>query len=131
MDAAEAKDIVVFLSLKDFYNTSSDWPRGIDFDELVTAIVTMFRDHKALLGWYLSDEAPLAMIPMLAARQRLITSLDPRHITFYMEQQYNTKAADAFGELALNSIIGVDTYPWFNSSLSPDIGGEGRQQVVV
>ena len=127
MDAAEAHRIKVFLSLKDFYNTSSDWPPGVDFDALATAVVMEFRGHPALLGWYLTDEAPVSMMPMVAARRALVASLDPQHITYFMEIEYTSALAEPM-QAFTNAMFGVDTYPWFNSSLSPDIGGEGRQQ---
>ena len=56
LDEAAARDIKVFLSLKDLFDTHN---KGQDNAGIVTTIVTAFRNHKALLGWYLNDECLL------------------------------------------------------------------------
>ena len=59
LDAAAARKIKVFLSLKDLYDMKN---KGVDNAGIVTTIVTAFRNHSALLGWYLNDEYLLRII---------------------------------------------------------------------
>jgi hypothetical protein len=60
LDEAAARDMKVFFSLKDLYDTHN---KGQDNAGIVNTIVTAFRNHKALLGWYLNDECLLWPVP--------------------------------------------------------------------
>ena len=110
---------------------------------LVTALVAEFKSHSALLGWYLSDETPTDLIPMITERQNLVASLDPHHITYFVEEYYTSAGATAFRQgiaAGTSAIFGVDDYPWDgpagafgNSSLnvSVSIGHEGALQQTM
>ena len=77
LDAAAARSIKVFFSLKDLYDTHN---KGADNAGIVAKIVTKFRNHKALLGWYLNDEYKPYYIPQLQARYANVSALDPNHV---------------------------------------------------
>lgn len=51
--------------------------------ELIRAIVQTYRDHPALLGWYLADEPDFQGIPaaVLERAHRFVKNLDPYHPT--------------------------------------------------
>ena len=70
-------------------------------------VVETFRDHPALLAWYLNDELPLTMRPRLEARQRLVSQLDPNHPTWAVLYQVD----DLYGYLHTADVLGTDPYP--------------------
>ena len=82
LDQADDHGVKVFLSLKDLYPMAHKTMPDKDWDALVTTIVTAFKRHKALLGWYLNDEYHVDYIPALAARRTLVSTLDPDHVTY-------------------------------------------------
>ena len=51
-----------------------------------------FRDHPALLAWYLNDELPQTFLPRLEAHQR-VAEEDPNHPTWVVLYQYREVAA--------------------------------------
>ena len=69
--------------------------------------VRKFRNHPALLAWYTNDERPVSDVPKLAARQKLIESIDPDHPTWSVQ--------DVFSEvrhyLGTYDVLGMDPYP--------------------
>jgi hypothetical protein len=67
----------------------------------------MFRDHPALLAWYLNDELPLLMRDRLEARQRRIHQLDPNHPTWSVINELS----DLPGYLNTADVLGTDPYP--------------------
>ncbi len=48
----------------------------------IRQIVNMWKDHPAVLAWYLADEPAPTLIPNLAASRKLINELDPNHPTW-------------------------------------------------
>ena len=70
-------------------------------------MVEAFRDHPALLGWYLNDELPLTMRDRLRARQQLVAQLDPNHPTWAVLYQVD----DLEGYLNTADVLGTDPYP--------------------
>ena len=145
MDAAAAHQMKVILNLKDMYNLTRDMSRVHCDDQctiaLITALVAEFKSHTALLGYYLSDETPTNLIPMITKRQNLVASLDPHHITYFVEEYYTSEGATAFRQgmaSGTSAVFGVDVYPWDgpagtfgNSSVSSSpvsIGHEGVEQ---
>jgi hypothetical protein len=149
MDAAAAHKMKVILNLKDMYNTSMthDMSRIHCDDQCITALITAlvaeFKSHGALLGWYLSDETPTNLIPIITKRQNLVASLDPHHITYFVEEYFTTAGATAFRQgiaAGTSAVFGVDDYPWDgpggtfgNSSVdsSLSIGHEGLEQQAL
>jgi len=67
----------------------------------------MFKNHPALLAWYVNDERPLTMLDRLTARQRLMEELDPDHPTWAVLNQYN----QVISYLPTCDVVGTDPYP--------------------
>jgi hypothetical protein len=127
LDTAEAHGIKVFLSLKDFYDAHN---KGADNEKIVTTIVTAFRGHRALLGYYVNDEYKTDYLPMLEKRARLLATLDPHHVLYSVEACYtaqlcNTTRLRAYRNTS--TLFGTDPYPWLNSTLTLDIQKEAGE----
>ena len=111
MDLCHAKGLKVIYSVKDIYSGTRWVPKGIktEADEVryVTDRVNRFKDHPALLAWYLNDELPLSMLPRLAARRDLMEKLDPGHPGWSVLYQYNSirEYMPSF------DVVGTDPYP--------------------
>jgi hypothetical protein len=86
-------------------------PKGIkteaDETRYIKDRVKRFKDHPALLAWYLNDELPLTMLPRLAARRDLMEKLDPGHPGWSVLYQYNSirEYMPSF------DVVGTDPYP--------------------
>lgn len=80
LDLCDKLGIKVLFSLKDLFNEGDD--------AVVTRLVERFRNHPALLSWYICDEAAVDRIPEVAARRRLVNRLDPFHPTWSVFYQW-------------------------------------------
>ncbi len=111
MDLAHAHGIKVVYSIKDFYHGSRWCPgfiKSVAHEEIkVREYVRRFRDHPALLAWYLNDELPLSYITRLEAHQRWTVEEDPNHPTWVVLYQYR-QVRDYINTF---DIIGTDPYP--------------------
>ncbi|MCX6899101.1 MAG: hypothetical protein NT105_10405, partial [Verrucomicrobia bacterium] len=85
LDALAARKLKIIYSIKDVYAGTEGYYEPVlglrGEDAIVRGIVPLFRDHPAVLAWYLNDELPLTMRDRLDARQRLVRQLDPNHPT--------------------------------------------------
>lgn len=111
MDLCQAKGLKVIYSVKDFYFGMQYCPKSIGSAEEADALVRQrameFRDHPALLAWYINDELGLEWLPQLTARQQLMQTLDPGHPTWVVLYQ-----VDQAGQyLPTFDAIGTDPYP--------------------
>ena len=111
MDLAEQHGLKVIYSIKDWYAGSQYCPDSIrqpaDEEPQVRARVRQFRDHPALLAWYLNDELPQSFLPRLEAHQRWVAEEDPQHPTWCVHCQVREVAA----YLNTFDVIGTDPYP--------------------
>jgi len=111
MDMCHARGLKVIYSIKDYYAGTRWAPKHIKTEADETAEiekrVALYRDHPALLAWYINDELPLTMVERLAARQRLMERLDPDHPTWVVLYQYTQVRA----YLSTFDVIGTDPYP--------------------
>ena len=111
MDLCHAHGVKVIYSVKDVFSGTHWAPKGVntEADEVayITARVSKFKDHPALLAWYLNDELPLSMLPRLSARRDLMEKLDPGHPGWVVLYQY-TQLADYMPSF---DVIGTDPYP--------------------
>ena len=111
MDLADRMGLKVIYSIKDFYHGTRYCPSFIrseaDESGAVRQWVRKFRDHPALLAWYINDELPLSMLPRLEAHQRWVEQHDPNHPTWVVLYQVGDVAcyANSF------DVIGTDPYP--------------------
>lgn len=112
MDYAHAKGLKVFYAMNGCY-AGLDWAkdRGItnETSEIayVTARVKEFRDHPALLAWYINDELGLDWLKKLTAHRDLCERLDPNHPTWVAHYMVE----DIRGHLPAFDVIGSDPYP--------------------
>ena len=111
MDLCHAHGVKVIYSVKDVFSGTHWAPKGVntEADEVayITARVKKFKDHPALLAWYLNDELPLSMLPRLSARRDLMERLDPGHPGWVVLYQYS-QIADYMPSF---DVIGTDPYP--------------------
>lgn len=111
LDLCREKGIRLIYSIKDVYAGSKWCSKDIrtEADELrvVSKCVENFRDHPALLAWYLNDEMPLTMLPRLVARRDLLERLDPGHPTWIVVYQY-TQIREYLKSF---DVVGTDPYP--------------------
>ncbi|MGD8238744.1 MAG: hypothetical protein PVH68_09345, partial [Armatimonadota bacterium] len=111
MDLCDRMGLKVIYSIKDFY-AGTRWCPGFitseaDEEGKVREYVRTFRDHPALLGWYINDERPLSMIDRLEAHQRWVEEEDPNHPTWVVLYQVGDVAAYTKSF----DVIGTDPYP--------------------
>lgn len=108
MERAQKYGLKVIYSIKDFYEGTSYFPQmGKSGLELAKEYVEKFRDHPALLAWYINDELPISYIPRLTEMYELVKKLDPNHPQLQVLYQIPDL------ELYYNctDIMGVDPYP--------------------
>jgi hypothetical protein len=111
MDEMNQTDIKVIYSVKDYYNRIWYCPTSIKSveDELpvLNQKVQQFRNHPALLAWYINDELGPDSLSQIRAHHELIAREDPNHPTWNLyndpeEMNVLMNAAD---------IMGIDSYP--------------------
>ena len=111
LDLCQEKGLKVIYSVKDVFSGTRWAPKGIDTeaDEVryIADRVARFKDHPAVLAWYLNDEMPLSMLDRLTARRDLLERLDPGHPGWVVLYQY-TQIRDY---LPTFDVIGTDPYP--------------------
>jgi hypothetical protein len=111
VDMVHSNGLKIIYSVKGIYSGTRWAPGNIKTHEQELAFikdkVTQFKDHPALLAWYINDELPLSMIDRLNARRDLMEELDPDHPTWVVLYQYNQVRS----YLSSFDIIGTDPYP--------------------
>jgi len=111
MDLAQTHGLKVIYSVKDFYAGSTYCPDFIKSTEderpEIEKKTNAYRNHPALLAWYLNDELPKGMIDRLATHQQWLEELDPNHPTWVVLYQVN----DVRAYLSSFDAIGTDPYP--------------------
>ena len=95
------------LMCEDYYPAVERWDDAGTRNEVTAKIVRTFKDHPAILGWYVSDEAIRANIPYVVDLRRLISGIDPWHPTYTLTcHQENLPLYAVSGD-----VIGTDKYP--------------------
>lgn len=80
------------------------------------AIVEKFRHEPMLFGYYLTDEAPMTLIPYVEKMRRMVNEVDPVHPT------WECNLFDPPAYLKISDCYGADFYPI-------DIGSKGLAQM--
>jgi len=75
--------------------------------QIVEGIVDTFKDHPALIAWYLNDELPTALIPELTDYYQRIAAHDPGHPAYIV--LCDMTALPQFA--GTTDVMGVDPYP--------------------
>jgi len=95
MDLAQEHGLQVIYSIKDWYAGSAYCPQFIqseaDEEPQVRARVRQFREHPALLAWYLNDELPQQFLPRLESHQQWVAEEDPDHPTWVVLYQFRSR----------------------------------------
>jgi len=122
LDLIERYGLKCIYSIKDYYAGTTYVPDFIktpeDEEPAVRERVQQYRDHPALLAWYLNDERPLSMVDRLEAHQQWVEEEDPNHPTWVVLYQVR----DVAGYVRTFDVIGTDPYPI--PSRSPAMAGE-------
>lgn len=118
MDLAEKHGLRVIYSIKDWYYGTAYCPKSIrsvtDEEQHVRDRVRQYREHPALLAWYLNDELSQQYLPQLESHQRWVAEEDPDHPTWTVLYQVHEIA----GYLNTFDVIGTDPYPIGRGSAS-------------
>ena len=69
------------------------------------AIIEKFRKEPALFGYYLTDEAPMTLIPYVHSMRKMINEVDPDHPT------WECNLFDPPAYLKISDCYGADFYP--------------------
>ena len=101
LDFCRDKGLLVLVGLEHGF----DLPDG--GKAWLTERVNAMKGHSAVMGWFVSDEQPVADIPKMLRRQKWMEALDPNHPTWYAldtvrEARHYLGAAD---------VMGLDPYP--------------------
>ena len=112
MDYVHSKGLKMIYTLKDCYDgLGGAKARGItdraSEEAYITRHVAEFKDHPALLAWYINDELGLDWIKQLTAHRDLFERLDPDHPTWVAHYMVE----DIRGHLPAFDVIGSDPYP--------------------
>ena len=111
MDLCHANGLrVIYSLLSDF--DSGDWDvTGKDPTRLHSPAsrrhIEAFRNHPALLAWYVNDERGLDKLENLKGRQRTVRELDPDHPSWMCVYQYDHMR----GYMPTFDVAGSDPYP--------------------
>lgn len=129
MDAIQAHGLKVIYTVKDLYFGSSVCPTDIHSKEeeyaRIKSTVEQFRDHPALMAWYINDELPLDMLEQLSQHRQWIEDLDPNHpawVVLYQIEQIREY-------LPSYDVIGTDPYPI--PQLPPSKAGEYARKMTT
>ena len=112
MDFYHTNGVKVIYTLKDVYHGASRLFRNTiktDEDErkFIAKKVKMFKNHPALLAWYVNDELSIALKKRLTARRELMEKLDGGHPTWAVVYQIENLRE----YMPTCDIIGTDPYP--------------------
>jgi hypothetical protein len=111
LDYLASRNVKLIYSIKDVY-AGTHWFQETQLgwkgeENIVSGVVQTFRDHPAILAWYLNDELSLTMRDQLEARQRRVRQLDPNHPTWALLNE----VSDLSGYLNTADVLGTDPYP--------------------
>lgn len=103
--------LMVLYPVRSFFHGGKRAPKTIQCvaDELpaLKAALDPVKDHPAILGWELADEASPALVPKLAARRDWLEQYDPDHPVFGVFNR-----VDAIRSyLPAVDVLGTDIYP--------------------
>lgn len=113
LDELAKNNIKVIYSIKDLYDgyptIDKTWKLygAQSADESVNIIVNEFKDHPAILAWYVCDELGGNWTERLEKRRYLVNSLDGKHPTWavyykFQELPFSSSTCD---------VMGIDPYP--------------------
>lgn len=110
LDAAEAQGMKVIYCMSDVYPGAAyrtkmgDWEGN---EKIAHNVVTTWKNHPALIAWYLNDELPVAKVPEMRSYYRMFRRLDRGHPTLLVHR--DEKALRPFRNTV--DMIGVHRFP--------------------
>lgn len=111
LDRAGKRGVKVIYSLKDMFDGYKRIPKRLGTytgeKDMYRGAISLFKDSRAVLMWYISDERPVDWIPRIGKHYAWARELDPDHPVWICQNRpeeikYYLKVAD---------ILGVDPYP--------------------
>lgn len=112
LDEVHRRGMKIVYCLNDVYPTAKylegkGWEGITGNEAILDAVVKAYRDHPAVLAWYLNDELPRELAPRLEKYYQRVRELDPDHPCYIVlcnmgELSYFRDTTD---------IYGVDPYP--------------------
>ena len=110
-DFCHENNIKVIFSMANVYEkvnyAINKWYGVEGADKVMEAAVNTFKDHPALLGWYIGDEFPVARSKELARRRNRLNEVDPHHVSFAVSMYFN----ELYYFAGASDVGGVDPYP--------------------
>lgn len=111
LDYLDSRNVCILYSLKDILKGIAYYEENMlglgDEKGQITGLVTAFKDHPAVLGWYLNDEAPPKYQERLMERYRMVKALDANHPTWSVL----CDPGSLFSYLETCDVLGTDPYP--------------------
>lgn len=109
LDRLEAAGLKIIFSLKDIRDNGwiREWEGTTGELAVLDKVVETFRNHPALLAWYICDEDGPEMYERLKVRRELVNGRDPWHPTWLVTCHYDTPKVYMAGA----DVYGIDPYP--------------------
>lgn len=131
LDAAQQHGIKLIYCMNDLYPAATYHKQigpWIGNEDMARGVVSTFKDHPAVLAWYLNDELPTKMIPDLMKYYDLVRSTDPGHPTYIVH--FVPRIIPDF--VPTTDVLGIDVYPVptrpvIRVSQMTDVGVEAAQ----
>ncbi|HEY3298980.1 MAG TPA: hypothetical protein VGK34_10025 [Armatimonadota bacterium] len=118
LDLLNAKGKKFIYCMNDVYPSSTymdgkTWEGVSGNAKIVDAVVKAYKNHPALLAWYLNDERPRSLVPELRGYYKTIREADPGHPCYIVL----CNMADLKYFADTTDVTGVDPYPVPSSPL--------------
>ena len=110
LDLANKLDMKILYCCNDLYPESTHIPEKSVWSgnkEIGETTIRAFRDHPAIIAWYLNDELPMSMLPGLHDYYNMFRRDSPDLPTFIVH--YKTQVLEEMGRTT--DILGLDHYP--------------------
>jgi len=107
LDMAHERGISVIYSVKDFFTGKFGLKTARDERAMIADYVNKYKDHPAIIAWYINDELSAEMYDSLRSHQVWMQELDPGRPTWIVLYQVN----DIPQYLGTFDVIGTDPYP--------------------
>ena len=107
LDKLHDAKVKVIFSVKDYYANKGSTKTAEEGAAKVTTDINEFKDHPAIMAWYINDEMPLSRLPELTAHRDLVENLDPGRPTWVVLYQVD----EVREYIPSFDVIGTDPYP--------------------
>lgn len=117
LDLADSLKMKVIYCNNDLYPSATYLPQKDIWSgnrEIAETTIRAFRDHPAIITWYLNDELPLSLVPDLIEYDRMFRQLAPDQPTLMVH--YTPHVFKEMGKTV--DILGMDHYPVPRSALT-------------